>query len=775
MKLTTASALATTFALLCACHSRSNSSASGAGADLPGNVVAMTLDGRLVTFDIGDPGVIRSSRSVSGIPANDWIVGLDERRSTGDLYALTAHGRLFRVDVATGVATLLSTPGGTYPIQSRSVALEVDPVADVLRVAKENERQFRVDPETGAILGEDAPIHYDVGDPNFGQDPNVVGLAYTNDRVGAVGTTLYAIDSSVGTLVRIGGVNGAPDPVSEGRMHTVGSLGIDPGGVVSFDVTPEGAGLLTVTPVGAEGSSLYSVDLTTGAARPLGAIGDKTIVRAFAPRSSRIPLVWGVTEAGELVSFRPGRPGQILSHRPITGLASDETITTIDMLASSGRLFGLTDVGRLCTIETSTAVATVLGTGLAPTGRMDVECDPVTYVPRLVGTDDTNARLDAHDGTVTAFDAPLAYAAGDVNAGLDPRVAAVAFADNRFGAPSTTLYGIDAGTDSLVRVGSVGGVPDAPSGGTLNTIGSLGVDVGELVAFDVDGSGAAFAVLNPAVGTGSFACVDLSTGVAREIGPIGTTSRVTGIAVELPIPSLVFGVDDLDRLVSFRADAPGAILSTRKIAGLEPAEHVLAVDFRPSTNELLAVTSANRLLRVDRVTGATVAVGAGLSTFPVGVRLAAEIDPSVDQLRVASESNVLVSVDPRDGTAFGSGSGLSYAAGDPGASHTPSLVSLACTDNFAGSTKSTLYGLDRAGNTLFVQAAPGEPLVTVGALSLDLSDAVGFDIHVDGLALVSNAGSSESTLYRIDLATGTTTTLGAIGGRPLRDLAIASR
>ena len=64
-----------------------------------------------------------------------------------------------------------------------------------------------------------------------------------------------------------------------------------------------------------------------------------------------------------------------------------------------------------------------------------------------------NLRLNPNDGTLTATDATLAYAAGDPNFGANPNEVALAYSNNVAGALSTTLYGIDSGLDVLVMQG----------------------------------------------------------------------------------------------------------------------------------------------------------------------------------------------------------------------------------------------------------------------------------------------------------------------------------
>src|SRR5207253_11128454 len=85
--------------------------------------------------------------------------------------------------------------------------------------------------------------------------------------------------------------------------------------------------------------------------------------------------------------------------------------------------------------------------------------NPVVDRIRVVSNADQNLRLNPNDGTLTAIDTNLAFAAGDPNQGANPNVVALAYTNNFAGAGSTTLFGIDDGIDSLVRQGSPTGHP----------------------------------------------------------------------------------------------------------------------------------------------------------------------------------------------------------------------------------------------------------------------------------------------------------------------------
>ena len=254
--------------------------------------------------------------------------------------------------------------------------------------------------------------------------------------------------------------------------------------------------------------------------------------------SSPYPLVYGVTTGGDLVAFRTGDPGWIEDSVPITGLQPAETLVGIDFRPADGLLYGVGDTARLYTISRSTGLATEVG--LVPFGVLlgssfGMDVNPVTDVIRLVSDAEQNLRIDPETGLLVATDTNLSYDAGDPNFGTNPGVVAAAYTNNFSSATTTTLFGIDADLDVLVRQGSLDGVGISPNTGLLFTVGSLGVNAGTLVGFDIRWNGfedrAYAALMTPGSASTLLFRVSLSTGTPTFLGEIGSVDPVTAIAV----------------------------------------------------------------------------------------------------------------------------------------------------------------------------------------------------------------------------------------------------
>jgi hypothetical protein len=106
--------------------------------------------------------------------------------------------------------------------------------------------------------------------------PAGVGAAYVNNFAGATSTTLFVIDTNLDVLVR-------QDPPNNGVLNTIGSLGIDAGTVLGFDIRSVGGNERALAAIEVGGvSGLYNINLTTGQASIVGQIGDGRGIKGLA-------------------------------------------------------------------------------------------------------------------------------------------------------------------------------------------------------------------------------------------------------------------------------------------------------------------------------------------------------------------------------------------------------------------------------------------------------------------------------------------------------------
>ncbi|CAN5912984.1 hypothetical protein BH23PLA1_BH23PLA1_19790 [soil metagenome] len=240
--------------------------------------------GQLIRFESTTPGTIDSTVTITGLQLQESLHGIDVRPATGQLYGLSDAGNLYTIDVTTGVASarvpLSADPGDTTApfvgLQGSNFGVDFNPVADRLRVTSNAGQNLRINVDNGQVIT-DGTLAYASGDPNSLVTPNIVGSAYTNSFAGATSTTLFDIDSNLDILA-------IQNPPNAGTLNTVGSLGFNPGPTVGFDVSDAGETLLSVDESFSafNTSSLYSINLATGAATLIGQIGSSLRVSGIA-------------------------------------------------------------------------------------------------------------------------------------------------------------------------------------------------------------------------------------------------------------------------------------------------------------------------------------------------------------------------------------------------------------------------------------------------------------------------------------------------------------
>ncbi|RPD50348.1 DUF4394 domain-containing protein [Hymenobacter sediminis] len=249
----------------------------------------------LLTFDTATPGTIRTSVGITGVATSQTIVGMDVRPLNNALYALgydaTAQtGQLYTINATTGVATPL---GGTLALAlgAGSIAFDFNPSADRIRIEGVNRANFRLNPNDLSVAPTaDGTIKYADTDANVSATPAIGSVAYTNSYPGPASTTtrtttLFGYDEALNLLVR-------QNPPNDGLLNTVGPSGITvtPGANVDMDIfsTAENTNTayLVATSGGSLNSSIYSLNLTTGAATAPMMIGNGITVRDIAIASA---------------------------------------------------------------------------------------------------------------------------------------------------------------------------------------------------------------------------------------------------------------------------------------------------------------------------------------------------------------------------------------------------------------------------------------------------------------------------------------------------------
>ncbi|MBK8765687.1 MAG: DUF4394 domain-containing protein [Burkholderiaceae bacterium] len=263
------------------------------GAPRKETAFAVTASQTLVSFNAGQPGTLLSSRRLVGLPSGETLVGIDFRVARGQLFALSDRGRLYRIDTATAALTPVGNGIGTE-LHGNQFGIDFNPTVDRIRVVSDTGQNLRVHPDTGAAvdadpqspgLQHDGTLAFAADDPNAGRAPRIVAAAYTYNKENEKITTNYALDAQSASLVIQGSIEGATPVVSPntGRLRTVGPLGAGGFEQASFDISDlTNTGFAALTRDGASGSQWYVIDLASGKATALGAIGIRETVVGIA-------------------------------------------------------------------------------------------------------------------------------------------------------------------------------------------------------------------------------------------------------------------------------------------------------------------------------------------------------------------------------------------------------------------------------------------------------------------------------------------------------------
>lgn len=250
------------------------------------------------------------------------------------------------------------------------------------------------------------------------------------------------------------------------------------------------------------------------------------------PSPTPTPLMsrnlFGIDANNGLYRFSSLGPSTINNTMTITGLQPGEKIVGIAYRLIDKKLYGVGNSSRLYTIDKVTGVATSIGGQFSPilAGTVfGVSFDPVTDRIRVVSDGDQNLRLNPVTGAVALTDTPLSYADGDPNSGANPNLVTGAYTNNFDNATSTVLYAIDTDRDTLVKLNTA-------DNGKINTVGALGLSIGQNAGLAIDNENMAWAALNTGAGPSALYKINLTTGSTSIVENIGTPNSIIGLAVE---------------------------------------------------------------------------------------------------------------------------------------------------------------------------------------------------------------------------------------------------
>lgn len=247
--------------------------------------------------------------------------------------------------------------------------------------------------------------------------------------------------------------------------------------------------------------------------------------------------IYALTTQNSVAVFDSSNPLALLDGGSVRNLPANSELQAIDYRAATGQLYLLDNMENVFTFDTSTFEATLVGTFTPRIPGLSYAFD---FNPAFSGGEFARIITDTNDNRVISGDTgqyllpvektDVFFVPGDVNEGIDPNIAGIAYT-NSFGVPgSTQQYGIGTNSGALVTI--------ANNAGELRTVGSLGVGpLTNELGFDISGvTGIAYASLQ--TGPNSVLhTIDLATGAATPIGVIGAGDLIRGLTV-LPVPPI---------------------------------------------------------------------------------------------------------------------------------------------------------------------------------------------------------------------------------------------
>jgi hypothetical protein len=339
-------------------------------------ITVLTSGNRLLTVDSASPGTVAKTVTITGLATGESLVGIDYRPGTGGLFALGSSSRIYAINHETGAATAVGA-AGVFTLSGTRFGFDFNPTVDRIRITSDADQDLRVNPNDGTLSATDTPLAYAATDVNAGQNPNVVGSAYTNSFSTAAATVLYDIDSNRDVLV-------IQNPPNAGTLNTVGSLSVDTSDNVGFDISGfSGVAYASLTVSGV--TNLYVINLVTGAATTPpgatapasiapGALGGETVVdiaanvnagsrllnlssRGRVGNGDDVLIAGFVTQGGVNSRVLVRALGPTLGTAGVSGVLADPVLTIFD---KNGNVVATNDGWR------STQETDITATGLAP-------------------------------------------------------------------------------------------------------------------------------------------------------------------------------------------------------------------------------------------------------------------------------------------------------------------------------------------------------------------------------------------------------------------------
>jgi hypothetical protein len=379
------------------------------------------------------PGSVPSAAvAITGVTAGDTLVAIDVRPQNQRLYALGVNAAadtvtLYLVAPETNVAVPVGAPSGfvqadgvtTLDIPDTDWDIDFNPTVDRLRVVSVSGLNFRMNPNTGAVVDGSADPGTNTDGAINGGTTGVGGAAYTNNQPNATATTLYTA-RGVELFIQ--------NPPNNGTQNSQGSnFGLNEGtGLRGLDFAPgvnvgtSNNALTSGKLYGVWNNFLHEIDLATSSASVLKFVGS---VRSIAVRTP-VGAAFTLSEDGTQLRRFDTANSSAISSVGISGITAGERVVGIDGRPATGQLYGLgvnsdfnnatlylidpqsgaaTAVGATGGISFVTAASAAVDLPDTATVGYGVDFNPVVDRMRVVTGSGLNFRINPSTGAPSGF------------------------------------------------------------------------------------------------------------------------------------------------------------------------------------------------------------------------------------------------------------------------------------------------------------------------------------------------------------------------------------
>jgi cysteine-rich repeat protein len=546
-------------------------------AELDANL--LRTGSQLAAFSTLDPAKVQTPVQVTGLVVGDQLVAIDRRPNNGMLYGLgynasAGTAQLYMISSETGLsfalgaATKFAGSDGSTPVSvsGTQFGMDFNPVADRVRIVNNQGQNFRINPNTGGFIdGDSTPTGIQPDMAINGATSSLDECAYTNNAFDAAVTTLYTVDHVTGKLyIQKPTNNGAQTTAQTIVPATIYVAGFDiPAGIdaQTSDTAVSGTGFVALRLMGASQDSFAKINLATGAVSGAVDIGTNSVGMALQNTQS-LPVYALTTDGLHVWRFKSTNPNAA-TMITVGVITAGEVLVDIEFRPASGELIALginatANTGSLYLLDPLSGTATVIGSasqialvdaGAAPVDLpaasegWAIDFNPAPDRIRVVTATGLNFRINPATGGVSDGDpgatgvnpdtAISGLAAGSTG------LSGAAYTNSYGGATVTTLYLLDASANSLC-------VSTNPNGGSVAncvpiTSGAQPLDVTAASEIDIPAdvrvgtanavaTGLAYAVVTVA-GKGHLFTIDLATGMATDLGQIGSGPQFSGLTV----------------------------------------------------------------------------------------------------------------------------------------------------------------------------------------------------------------------------------------------------